>query len=119
MNRCNMRKPLIFLVLLFIGQFIHAAENSGFMKVTSIEARDTGYHAIYFNGAIPDQGCTLPGRAVVVNTNNGNTLLSLAATALENNLSVVIKVDGCVPILPGSTATAALITKLQLTNSSF
>lgn len=92
-----------------------AADNSGIAQISSIESRESGYHALYLSGAIPSQGCSLVDRAIIVETSgSGKSLLGIALSAMLSNRQVILRVDGCVGIDPSSTLTAARILKVQI-----
>lgn len=108
----------MFLLVLSSNLFADAL-NSAQMKVTSIEARDSGSHAIYFSGNIPTQGCTNEDRAIVVETGiiGSKVLINIALSALMNQKSVVVRVEGCTLTNPNkSTNTSPKIVKLEIYN---
>ena len=112
----------VFLAV-FVFNDALAAQNSGVMRVSSIVSRDSGSHAIFFqpesyNGpyAVPDQGCALSDRAVIVEqTAGGGTMLQVILSALTNSKRVLIQVDGCTPLDPATPlVTAPKVTKVQI-----
>lgn len=107
---------LMLNVLMLYTTNIVAAANSDQFKVTSIESRESGYHAVYLSGAIPDEGCTLNDRAIIDESSIGSkALLSNVLTAITHGNFVVIRVMGCTVIDPNQPEhTAPLITKVQL-----
>ena len=112
----NMMKITQAIIAISLVTNAHAAENTQSMKLFSIESRESGSHALYFTGSIPNQGCTLSDRAVIVESSpGGGTMLQVAFTALTTRQLVIARVDGCVPINPpDTTITAPKVTKLQI-----
>ena len=114
---------VLFAMLLFIfnGNSFAAASNSQPSIITTIESRSSGYHAIYLSNLIPDQGCYLSDRGVIVEKDvSGKTETAIALTALSIGKRIILRVDGCVGIdtNPGSNpeVTASRIVKVQIIN---
>lgn len=109
---------LLSLLSVFNSTFADASKSDR-VKVVSIEARDSGVHAIYFSGSVPTQNCTHEDRGIVVGTGlmGADMLLKVALSALINQKDVLIKVDGCTLLNPNkSQNTAPKIIKIMIFN---
>jgi len=117
-----MKKYVFLAVLAFMvasSELLADASNSEIMKVTSIEVRGSGYHAIYFSGSLPTQECTNEDRAIVVESGGigAEALLQVAMKALLEQKNVLIRVDGCAIFNPAKgDKTAPKIIKLRIFN---
>jgi len=88
-------KPAIFSFCSFFSMTL-IASSSGQMNITSIEARDSGLHDLYFTAAVPGEGCQLTDRAAIdENSIGAKTMLSVALTAFTSGKKVVVEVNGC------------------------
>lgn len=113
------KKILAACVFSFTSLGVSAAPaNTSASLVYSIETRDGGYHSVYLSSAfIPDQGCILLDRGVINEyALGGKALFSTAIAALASAKQVVLRVDGCSTVVPGSPATAPKIIKVQIFN---
>ncbi|MDV5168338.1 hypothetical protein [Photobacterium rosenbergii] len=107
---------LLWSCALITAFAVNAAENSSPMKVKSIESRYSGAHALYGSSTIPDQGCTLKDRGIIVETDAGSkTMISVALSALVSGKQAIVQVSGCTMISPGhGVETAPKITKFHM-----
>jgi len=97
------------------GSDVAAAGTSGRAKVTQVDSRVSGFHAIYIEGGVPDEGCSRIDRAVLVEGDDGERFsLGVALTALASGRDVILHVDGCVPLDPGSSVTAPRILRISI-----
>ncbi len=114
----NLRKYILSAALLGFSVNSFADANSSSLQVASIESRDSGYHALFLSGSVPDENCTLKDRAIILESSDGGkTMLSISLSALTANKSVVIRVSGCTVIDPSQTQhTAPRVTKVQIYN---
>jgi hypothetical protein len=96
-----------------VGELSVVSEKSYVHRVIS---RESGYHAVYLESGLPDLGCTLTDRAIILNTDNGSeSMLSLATMATIHSKPVRINVIGCESIdanQPSITAPKAVTVKL-------
>jgi hypothetical protein len=97
----------IFFVSISLSFFVsnvYSAGNSLPSKITSIETRQSGYHSVYLNNAIPNEGCGLQDRAVLVESDASSKLLyATLLAAVVAGYDVIIRVSGCVSIDTGAT----------------
>ena len=105
------------LVILTVPNLM-AATNTGMVKITSVETRDSGYHALFISGDIPtDQNCNLTDRAIIVETDSSSkTMLSASLAALAAGKEVIVQVSGCTIIHTGYKNTAPIVSKIQIFN---
>lgn len=90
-------------------------QNSALTSVSAVETRDSGIHAIYLNDAIPDEGCDLTDRAIVLGTqDHGGAMLDAAMTALAYSRRVVVRVEGCSVLTPASKTTAPRVVRILI-----
>ncbi|MEP0177616.1 MAG: hypothetical protein ABJD02_03435 [Paraglaciecola sp.] len=91
-----MRILIFMIVILISNSAFSAATNSARMKVTSIESRESGQHDIYFDGVVPDQGCSLSDRAILDESlTGGKSMFSVLLAAFMSEKGLVIRVNGC------------------------
>lgn len=114
---------LYALTLSLISATAQSAENSEHRKIYSVETRESGVHAVYFNGPIPSQNCTFSDRAVIVDTgdNGAKAMLDVALFAMAGERFfpvVVVRVDGCTAFNPPSPDTAPRAVRLQVYKNS-
>lgn len=107
----------IVLMALFFSTNLLAA-NTEQLQVISIESRDSGYHAIYLSGSMPNEGCVLNDRAIILESNEGGkAMLSLSLSALAASKKVIVGVEGCTVIAPEQPQyTAPKVVKIQIYN---
>ncbi|QGX41531.1 hypothetical protein [Permianibacter aggregans] len=114
-----MQKSFIFLAGIFasLPSIVHSAGNTDPLHVISFETRDDGYHAVYLDGPILNEGCTLNDRAIIVESSSKLGSKTLVSTVLSSAVAknrVVLRVSGCVAIsLSQTSTTAPLVTKVQ------
>jgi hypothetical protein len=82
-----------------------AAGNTLPAKILSIETRQSGLHAIFINSSVPNEGCSLQDRAILVESDpSAKIMYATLLMAAAANYDVVIRVNGCSPIdNPNST----------------
>jgi len=91
-----MRLFFVLIAVLIANSCFAVATNSEKMSITSIESRESGQHDIYFNGAVPDQGCNLADRAILDESlTGGKSMFSVLLSAFVSGKDVAIRVDGC------------------------
>nr|VFK33052.1 MAG: hypothetical protein BECKMB1821G_GA0114241_11359 [Candidatus Kentron sp. MB]VFK35646.1 MAG: hypothetical protein BECKMB1821I_GA0114274_113410 [Candidatus Kentron sp. MB]VFK77483.1 MAG: hypothetical protein BECKMB1821H_GA0114242_11459 [Candidatus Kentron sp. MB] len=96
------------LLMFFTLTNLVFAGSSGITNIVSIESRESGYHAVYISGTMPDEGCTLLDRGILIaSTPGAESMFNVAMAALDKQNSVLIRVDGCTiiePVQPEHTA---------------
>lgn len=103
------------MALSFITFNSIARENTESGRVVSIEFRDSGYHAVYFNREFTTMGCDLDDRAIIVADEEGGEGLMMAAKmSFDSFRRTVIRTSGCVVLTPGATITAPKIVRMQV-----
>ena len=91
------------------------AQNSPISGIRSIETRESGLYAVYLNVDVPDEGCDLMDRAIIVGTTDtGRAMFDTALTGLAQRRGALVRVEGCIPIGPGSSLTAPRAVKVQI-----
>ena len=117
----NVFVGFIVVIITLISFPLFAAEHTGKVHVTSIIARGDGHHNIRTNGALPDMGCTLTDRAIIVGSDFGaKTEMDVALAAYLNFNCVAVAVDGCVAISADQPQiTAPRVVRLQLLSSCY
>ena len=91
------------------------AQTSPFERFRSIETRESGFHAVFLNVEVPDEGCDLTDRAIIVaTTDGGRAMFNTALMAFVNGRRAVVRVDGCISLAPGSSLTAPRAVKVQI-----
>lgn len=91
-------KYSVFLMLAACG-FTHAANNTAPAQILSIETRQSGLHAIFINMPVPNEGCTLQDRAILVESDSSyKTMYATLLMAAASGYNVVLRVNGCTPI---------------------
>lgn len=109
-----MKKTITLLFIAVCGSLSHAANTvQGF--VDSIETRESGFHGIYLSVNIPDEGCSLTDRAVLVESDPGGaSQLAVLLAALAADKQIVVGVTGCTGLGTSNPATAPRIVKVQV-----
>lgn len=93
-----------------------AAENSPIGNITNFVPRNNGFHSVFIDVAIPNQGCTTADRGIIVESDTGGkTLLATTMMAISGGNQIDLRVSGCAPINPAETAdTAPRIVKIGI-----
>ncbi len=114
----KLKNIILGMLLSFVAINSIAATNTSMVKITSIESRSVGYHALFASGSIPaDQNCSLTDRAIIIESDSSSkTMLSISLTALVSDKDVIIQVSGCSKIHPDYADTAPVVTKVQIFN---
>jgi hypothetical protein len=100
------------------------AGNTFYEKISSIESRYSGYHAIFMKSPVAQvtqntltaEGCVLSDRAILLESEPAaKAEFAMILTALALDKSVTIRVDGCTVIDPLQPQyTAPKIVKVQI-----
>jgi hypothetical protein len=86
-------------LLLVACSLTHAANNTTPAKIASIETRQSGLHAIFLNTPIPNEGCNLQDRVILVESDPSyKTMYSTLLMAAASGYNAVLRVNGCTPI---------------------
>lgn len=63
-----------FILSVFLGCFsssVFADADSAQLVINSIESRNSGYHALFLSGTVPNEGCSLSDRATILESDAG------------------------------------------------
>lgn len=114
----KVRPTIILAVCLSTNVNATEAVNSEVQKISTIVARDSGYHALFLANSTPDLKCTLNDRVIILETDiGGKTLVSTALAAFTSNKNVEVRVSGCVPVVPSNPETTVpKVTKIKMLN---
>lgn len=104
------------LLLAVLSSAAFAGANSPVGNITNFVPRNSGYHSLFLDVAVPSQGCTSSDRGIIVESDaGGKAILASIMMAISGGNQVDIRVDGCAPINPAEvTDTAPKIVKVGI-----